>query len=120
MSAEKIVTFDGHLRLFPAFWAAILDLEIRKLGIKFDELLIANERHFYGSIKCVKVHEPELLTEPRTEQPCLKLNYRHRSMRAADLYKQTKLQAPWYESSRPVLGTACTLKAPPFCAQHAS
>jgi hypothetical protein len=45
ISAEKVRTFDDHLRLFPAFWT-IWDLKIRKMGIKFDELLIANERHF--------------------------------------------------------------------------
>jgi hypothetical protein len=46
MSAGKIKAFDGHLRLFPAFWVAILDLKIRKMGIKFDKLLKANERYF--------------------------------------------------------------------------
>jgi len=37
------------------------------MGTKFDELLIPNERHFWGSLKCLKVREPELLTEPQTE-----------------------------------------------------
>jgi hypothetical protein len=30
MSAEKIRVFDGYLRLFPAFWAAILDRKFEK------------------------------------------------------------------------------------------
>jgi len=30
ISAQKIKTIDGHLRLFPAFRAAILDLKVRK------------------------------------------------------------------------------------------
>jgi hypothetical protein len=33
MSTEKNRTFDGHLRLSPALWAAILDLKFRKMGI---------------------------------------------------------------------------------------
>jgi hypothetical protein len=43
MRAEKIRTIDGHLRLFPAFWTAILDL---KRGLKVDKLVIANKRIF--------------------------------------------------------------------------
>jgi hypothetical protein len=46
MSAENIKAFDGHLRLFSAFWAANLNPKVQKLGIKFDGFLIANERHF--------------------------------------------------------------------------
>jgi len=42
-----------------------------KRGLKFDEFLIACKRHFNCSLKCVKVREPELLTEPQTEQPCV-------------------------------------------------
>ena len=33
LSTEKNRTFDGHLRLSPALWAAILDLKFRKMGI---------------------------------------------------------------------------------------
>ena len=40
-----------------------------KIGIKFDEFLIANERHFQGSLKCVEVCEPQLLTEPVLNNP---------------------------------------------------
>jgi len=43
---RKIIMFDGHLRLFSGFWAAILDLKIRKICMKFDGVLIANKRHF--------------------------------------------------------------------------
>ena len=71
MSAEQIRTFDGHPRLFSGFWAAVLDLKFRNMGNKFDERLIANERHFQGSLVCVEVCELGFLTEPRTEQPCI-------------------------------------------------
>ena len=43
---QKTRTFDGHLRLFPAFLTTILDPIIRKKGLKFDERLIALEQHF--------------------------------------------------------------------------
>ena len=43
----------------------------RNLGLKFNEFLVARERHLKGSLKCVKVREPKLLTETRTEQPWL-------------------------------------------------
>ena len=42
----KAETFDGHLRLFPAFLTTLFDPKIHKKGIKFDELIIAHERHF--------------------------------------------------------------------------
>jgi hypothetical protein len=49
----------------------MLDSKMPKRGLKFDEFLIACKRHFNCSLKCVKVREPELLTEPQTEQPCV-------------------------------------------------
>ena len=49
----KKSAFDGHLVFLPAFWAAILDPELKK-GLKFDELSIAREQHFKGLLKCMK------------------------------------------------------------------
>ena len=70
ISTQKIRTFDGHLRLLPAILTTNLDPIIRKGGMKFDELKIALERHFWGSLKCVKVCKPELLTRPQIGHPC--------------------------------------------------
>jgi len=38
MSAQENRTFDGHLRPFPAFRAAILDPKLRTKGLTFDEI----------------------------------------------------------------------------------
>jgi hypothetical protein len=46
MSAQNIRTFDGNLRLLPAFWAAVSDLKVRKMGIKFDEFPTAGNGIF--------------------------------------------------------------------------
>jgi len=58
-----------------------------KMGITFDKLLIANKRHFQGSLRCVKVCEPQLLTEPRTELPLRKQTLNTHSQQVKTLIK---------------------------------
>ena len=72
---QKTRTLDGHLRLFPAvgeFWTWKFEK-----GVKFDELLIACGRHYWGSLRCMKVRELKLLTKPRIKQVCIRYYISH-------------------------------------------
>ena len=72
---QKTRTLDGHLRLFPAvgeFWTWKFEKDV-----KFDELLIACGRHYWGSLRCMKVRELKLLTKPRIKQVCIRYYISH-------------------------------------------
>jgi hypothetical protein len=62
--------FDGHIRIIPAFGAAVLDQKLEKKRLNFQQTFHSSQTAFMEFVKWRESSRArKLLIEPRTEQP---------------------------------------------------